>query len=128
MIPTYFGQVSAEGRLILDCPALRGKAIMVTERKAKRSAKQNNFYWALLTVAARELGFTDVQELHDGLAGKLLALPELVPGIPRRRRTPKLNTKEFTDYCERCESFLRVDLGVDLSDWDAETARIEGFA
>ncbi len=128
MTPTYFALASLDGKVTCLCPALKGKQVVITERKAKRSAKQNNRYFALLTVAANEMGYLRAEDLHEDIARKLIPLPEIIPGVPRRERTPKMNTKEFAAYADRVEMFLRIDLGVDLSDWDAETARIEGFA
>jgi hypothetical protein len=126
MVPTYFVTVAADGSLQTRCPALAGKAAVITERKAKRSVSQNSRYWALLTAAGRELGYDDIEELHEGLALKFLRLPPLAPGVDRRRRTPKLNSKDFAEYADACERFLRQDLGCDLSDWDRQTAIMDG--
>lgn len=120
MTPTYYGHVRPDGTLALRAPALAGKDVVVRERKAQRSIQANARYWAMLTIAAREIGYETVDELHEGLAMKLLPLPELVPGVPRRRRTPKLNTKAFAEYTDACERFLRVELGVDLHGWEEE--------
>lgn len=94
--------------------------ITVAKRKAKRSVQANRRYWALLTVAARELGYDDIEELHEGVAYKLLKQAPLVDGLPRRKRTPALTTAEFADYVEAVERFFRVDLGIDLSGWERE--------
>lgn len=116
MVPTYFARVDDNGRLATTCPVLAGKLVVIRERKAQRSTKQNARYWQLLTIAARQIGYDDIEELHEGIASKLLPLPELVPGIARRRRTPKLNTAEFADYTTAAERLLQ-DMGVDLSEW-----------
>ena len=91
----------------------------------KRSNDANRRYWALLTVAARELGYDDPEELHEGLALKFLALPPkaLAGLLPRRRSTKSLNTEEFTAYMDAVERFLIMDLHLDLSDWALEMAR-----
>lgn len=96
--------------------------ISVAPKKAKRSVQANRRYWSLLTIAARELGYDDIEELHEGIAMKLLPLPTLADGVPRRRRTPKLNTKEFAEYTDAVERFLMMDLGIDLSGWETEAA------
>ncbi len=126
MVPTYFAKAGPDGRVTALCPVLAGKAVVITERKAKRSTQQNARYFGLLASAAPELGYDSVEELHEGLAMALLPLPPIVPGIPRRRRTPKLNTKEFSLYTDAAERMLR-DMGCDLSEWDRQTAIMEGL-
>ena len=118
-VPTYVARVADDGRLATSCPVLAGRLVVIRERKAQRSTQANNRYWALLTVAARELGYDAVDDLHEGLALKLLPLPSVIPGVPRRKRTPKLNTAEFAAYCEAVERFL-IEMGVDLSEWQEE--------
>ena len=90
----------------------------------KRSNQANRRYWALLTVAARELGYDDVEELHEGVAMKFLGVqPDERTGLPRRLRTPKLNTAEFAAYMDTVERFFIVDLHLDLRDWALEMER-----
>lgn len=98
--------------------------VSVMPRKAKRSMQANRRYWALLTVAAEELGYDSVEELHEGIAMHLLRLPELVPGVPRRRRTPSLNSAEFKEYTDAVERFLQMELGVDLTGWEQVEASV----
>lgn len=99
--------------------------VIVRPHKSQRSTPQNRRYWALVTVGAREIGYDDPEELHEGLALKFLKLPPLADGLPRRRRTPSLNTLEFTDYCDAVERFFRIDLNLDLSGWDEEIEKLE---
>lgn len=117
---TYYARVGPDGRIPVTCPALAGCEVVIRARKAQRSVQANARYWALLTVAARELGYDSVEELHEGIAQRLLPLPELVPGVPRRKRTPTLNTAEFQDYTDAAERFFTIDLGLDLSGWREE--------
>lgn len=119
MTPTYCAKVAPDGRLAVRCDALAGKLVVIRERQARRSQSQNARYWGMLTVAAKELGYDDVDELHEGCAMKFLAQRELAPGLLRRKRTPKLTTAEFCAYADAVERFFRIDLGVDLSEWDA---------
>lgn len=125
--PSYFATVAANGALTARCPALAGCDVVIRERKAQRSTRANSRYWGLLTAGAKELGYDDVEELHEGIALKLLPLPQLVPGIARRRRTPSLNTKEFAEYQDAAERLLR-QMGCDLEEWDEQTAIMEGTA
>lgn len=99
--------------------------IRIRQYKDKRSNQQNARYWALLTVAAKSMGYDSPNDLHEDVAMKLLQIPDLSPlGTPRRRRTPKLNTQEFTDYMDAVERLV-IEYGADLTDWHAETERIE---
>lgn len=102
--------------------------VRICKHRDKRSTKQNARLWALYTVAARSLGYDTPDEVHEACAWKLLRLPDDErSGTPRRKRTPKLNTKEFTDYMDDCERIL-IHFGADLSDWDHETERQERHA
>lgn len=104
--------------------------IVIRPYKAKRSGAQNRRYWALLTVGARALWGdpSESETLHEEVAHLLLALPVCEKtGLRRRQRTPKLNTQEFGDYMELVAMKL-IELGADLSEWDAESERIERAA
>jgi hypothetical protein len=98
--------------------------VSVRPFREKRTSPQNRRYWALLTVAAHELGYDDPEDLHEGLALKFLGLPpDERTGLARRRRTPKTNTKEFSDYCDAVERYFLNDLHLDLSGWQDEAER-----
>lgn len=102
--------------------------VVVTVRpfKSQRSIKQNARHWGLLTVAARELGYDSVEDLHESVCMHLLRLPDdEVTGLPRRRRTPKLNTAEFAEFTEAVERFFRCELRLDLTGWHDEAERVE---
>lgn len=133
----FVGQVDASGKLDPDvriqvADYLRTFAgvpveISVRQYKSKRSHAQNARYWALLTVGAISL-WEDPSlkdDLHEEIAHLLLGLPPCPKtGLRRRQRTPKLNTAEFTVYMDRVADKL-IELGADLSDWDAETQKVE---
>ncbi len=98
--------------------------LRVTPYRQTRSSQANKRYWALLTVAASELGYDDPEDLHEGLAQKFLALPpDERTGLCRRRHTPKTNTKEFADYTDACERYFVNDLHLDMSGWEIEAER-----
>lgn len=109
--------------------SLAGKRLelVLREYKSRRSAKQNARYWALLTVGAISL-WEDPSlkdDLHEEVAHLLLGLPPCPKtGMRRRKRTPRLNTREFAEYTDRVAMKL-VELGADLSAWDDETERTE---
>lgn len=135
---SFLGTVKDDGHLpemvrkqiAFHLRGLKGEAIEISVRKhrAKRSSRQNARLWALYTVGAKSLGMDSAEECHDACAWKLLRLPDDErTGTPKRRRTPKLNTQEFTDYMDACERLL-IEFGADLSDWEHETERIERAA
>jgi len=108
--------------------ALNGKVVAIREDKPKRSTQANRRYWALLTVAARSLGYDVVEELHEAVAWKLLRIDDdPITGTPRRKRTPKLNSSEFKDYTDAVERVL-LEYGADLTGWDDEMDRMENAA
>lgn len=101
--------------------------VVVRRYKSKRSLAQNSRYWALLSVGADALwgDRSLAEDLHEEIAHLLLALPKCEKtGLRRRMRTPKLNTHEFTVYMDLVTDKL-IELGADLSSWDAETAQME---
>lgn len=104
--------------------ALAGKAIEIRRKVNHRTLKQNARHWALMTVGAESLwedrGMKD--QLHEELAHLYFGLPPCPKtGLRRRRRTPDTDTKEFAAFHEWCVHKL-IDLGADLSAWDAEAA------
>ena len=102
--------------------ALAGEAIEIRKVRKARSSPQNRRYWALLTVAAESLwgDRSQAEALHEEIAHLLLALPPCEKtGLRRRMRTPKLNTREFAQYCDRVVDKL-IELGADLTGWDEE--------
>jgi hypothetical protein len=131
-VASHPASVDAHGRLQLrdraafaaDVSALAGHLVEVVVRpSARRSAPANNRYWALLTVAARSLGWDDGPEaLHEAVAQQLLALPvDTRTGLPRRQRTPALRSAQFAEYVDTVEAFL-THLGADLTGWQDEVA------
>ena len=82
--------------------------------KPKRSVDANARYWAILTLAGRELGWHK-DDLHFALKFKLLRLPD-VDGMARCRRTSSLDTSEFAVYMADVEQVL-TEKGVDWAGW-----------
>lgn len=96
-------------------------------RAFKRTLKQNNRYWALLTVAADSLweDRSMKDSLHEELAHMYFGLPPCPKtGVRRRRRTPGTDTPEFGQYMDWAVRKL-TDLGADLSKWDEEASKVE---
>ncbi len=107
-----------------QCRAYAGRDVEVVVRAASgRSQAANRRYWALVTVAARSLGWDDgPQALHEAIAQQLLALPpDPRTGLTRRQRTPALRSAQFAEYVDAVEAFL-THLGADLTGWQDEAA------
>jgi len=80
--------------------------VEIRERKSRRSLSQNALFWALLTPWAAELGYTP-EELKDELLGLLWGYEEQpspltgeIRRVPRKARSSKLNTAEFTELID----------------------------
>jgi hypothetical protein len=84
--------------------------------KSRRSKSQNARYWAIIGVIAADTGHT-AEELHEYCKREFLGL-EVVHIFgkehERTRSTTGMNTKEFSDYCERVEAWAVSELGVEL--------------
>lgn len=99
--------------------------IKVEKFRPKRTNQANRRHFALMRVAARELGWDDEYALHDELAHKFLSLPpDEKTGLRRRIRTHTMNTADFSKFTDTCERYFIVDCHLDLSDWAIETERI----
>ncbi|MEK9723540.1 MAG: hypothetical protein VW405_08650 [Rhodospirillaceae bacterium] len=109
------------GAFYRHCRALAGEVVEVVVGPPRRRARPApRRYWALLTTAARSLGWDGPTELHDAVASHLLALPpDARTGLPRRRRTPSMRSAAFTAYVDQVEAFL-VSHGADLTGWQDE--------
>lgn len=129
---SHSATVDADGHLQLrdraafqaDVAGLAGQPVeLVVRPTARRSRPANSRYWALLTVAARSLGWDDGPEaLHEAVAQQLLALPvDPRTGLARRQRTPALRSAQFAEYVDMVEAFL-THLGADLTGWQDEVA------
>jgi hypothetical protein len=93
--------------------------VSLTKKKPLRSIKANRRYFAIVTMAAMQLGsVADKADVHEGLRFKLLPLPPLFPGVPRARSTADLDTAEFADYVANAEAYLATEHGVDFTDWE----------
>jgi hypothetical protein len=124
--PVFYGKVSERGLILLDTPIDYGRhlqrlagervEVVVRKRKTKRSNQANAFYWAAVVhPLAEHLGYED-DELHEVMAMRFLRIEDCpVTGVPRRKRTPKTDTAEFSDYVERCIR-LAAELGVVVED------------
>tara|TARA_R110000824_G_scaffold114851_1_gene265647 strand:+ start:397 stop:807 length:411 start_codon:yes stop_codon:yes gene_type:complete len=98
----------------------RGHPVTLTLTRARpaRSANANRRYWSMLHVAASALGYDSVNELHEGIAMRLLRIDnDPVLGTPRRTSTSTLDSAAFVAYADAAMRLL-IDYGADLTDWD----------
>lgn len=82
--------------------------VMVTAQKykSKRSDAQNSRYWSFVTGLADHIGISK-DEMHDILKFKFLSDDLELNGEMMRKlkSTPKTDTKEFSEYCEKSEEW-----------------------
>lgn len=113
MTPVFTGKVTDEGKILFDRPrdfreymdTLRRNNVQVVVRRyrSKRSNEANRYYWGcVVALMAEEFGYTK-DELHEVLAMKFLRIEDCpITGVPRRKRTPNCDTKEFSEYVDAC--------------------------
>lgn len=101
-----------------------GRKVEVTVKQFRntRSWRQNRYYWGVVVALIAEHCGYDPQDMHEALAMKFLRIEDCpVTGAPRRKRTPKTDTKEFAEYVDACIR-LGAELGVYIP--DANDARV----
>lgn len=112
---TVWKNIDEVKKYIKDLPT--GKYIVkISEYTEKRSINQNKFYWKLIEIIAREIGY-EVDEMHEVFKFKFLQKTledvngNLIKGISS---TKKLNTKEFSDYIKKIKMFAEQELSIKL--------------
>jgi len=132
MVPTYYATVDADGKLVTRCPVLRGKQVVITERKAKRSQEQNRWLWGCaIPLIAEHCGYDahEREALHyELLAVRFGTVKSKLGGdaVLPARTSSQMNTRQFSDYMEWLARYAATELGViiPLPDerWLQETA------
>jgi hypothetical protein len=99
----------------MRCP----KCGYVAPPKGLRSGQQNKYYWSVIVAMMAEHCGYEPEEMHEVLAMRFLRIEDdPILGTPRRQRTPKTNTAEFTEYIEQCRR-LGAQLGLYIPDpWE----------
>jgi hypothetical protein len=96
----------------MRCP----KCGYIAPPKATRSSQQNRYYFGVVVKMIAEFCGYEPDEMHETLAMKFLRIEDdPILGTPRRQRTPKTNTAEFTEYIEQCRR-LGAQLGLYIPD------------
>ena len=120
--PVFSAVVDDQGKLSLYHPdifkrevkRLAGKRVDVTVKQHRntRSSQANRYYWGVvIRLVADHCGY-EPDEMHEALAFRFLRIEDdPITGSPRRKRTPKTDTKEFADYVDQCIRF-GAELGV----------------
>lgn len=96
--------------------------IEVGEYKAKRSTAANAYYWAaVVTPLALHCGYTP-EQMHEVLLGEVFGVEvKEFRGHKRevpRKRSSGLNTAEFSQYVEHCQS-IAAELGVHVEPFES---------
>lgn len=120
--PIFSAVVDDQGKLSLYHPdvfkrevkKLSGKRVDVSVKvhRETRSTQANRYYWGVvIRLIAEHCGY-EPDEMHEALAFRFLRIEDdPITGSPRRKRTPKTNTKEFAEYVDQCIRF-GAELGV----------------
>jgi hypothetical protein len=102
------------GVLARHCRSLVGQTVDVVIRRHReqRTDRQSRYYFGVVVPLIGEHCGYDKQEMHELLAMRFLReADDPITGSPRRKSTPKTNTKEFADYLDQCIRFAS-ELGV----------------
>jgi len=78
------------------------------KRSRKRTNKANRYYWAILTLIGKDLGYYP-EEIHNSF--KALFLTDRTKKIPIVKSTTRLSTEEFTEYIERISQKM-AEIGI----------------
>jgi hypothetical protein len=122
----FCGGVDTRGRLDPDVRiqvadylrTFAGQRVEIGVRKyrAQRTPPQNRYYFGVVVKMLAEYCGYELEEMHQALAMKFLRIEDCpLTGAPRRKRTPKCDTKEFADYVDACVR-LAAEHGVVIPD------------
>lgn len=101
-----------------ELPHFNGKRVEISIQRLKssRSSQQNRYYWLLVGIMSKELGYTK-DEVHDLIKFKFLK-QEVVIGEETEivvKSTTKLNKTEFGDFIDELQTWAS-GLGIYLPD------------
>lgn len=112
--PIEKGKSALNGFLLRTLPKYEGQTVEVSVKpyKATRSSQANRYYFGVVVKLLAEHCGYDADDMHEALAFKFLRIEDdPITGTPRRKRTPKTDTKEFADYIDACVR-LAAEYGV----------------
>lgn len=95
--------------------------IRIRQNRSKRSTLQNNYYWLILSIFAKEIGYS-VEELHEACKFKFLSNMVVLGNKEEvfAHSTTKLSKSEFSDYVE-CIKQWAAELNIYLPDAGEQT-------
>ena len=88
----------------------------VSVKRDNRSVDQNKLYWLWISCISEETG-NDKDTLHELFKQMYLGSDERIAlsrQVSVRRSTAGLDTKEFTGYLDRIQTFANTELGINL--------------
>lgn len=100
--------------------------VSVRRRRATRSVRANRYYWGcIIQLLSEHTGYTP-EELHDFLKAKFIPKRlavcdgngEIKDEVVVGGSTRKMNTQEFSEYCESIKRWAAEDLDVVIPDAD----------
>lgn len=90
--------------------------IKISTYDEKRTINQNKYYWKLVEIVSKELGY-EVQEMHEVFKYKFLqtTIENQFGQLEKTlKSTTKLTSKEFTDYLNNIKFFVKQELNINL--------------
>jgi hypothetical protein len=115
-----WNRVASELQAMRDCELL----VTITRNRATRSLAQNRWYWGCLVgLVAEHTGYT-ADEIHEIYKGKFLPKRlamadghgEIFGEFVIGGSTTRLNTEQFSAYCESIREWAADELGVVIPD------------
>jgi hypothetical protein len=124
-VPVLRGRVSDDGSAITFSDLMMGLMarhrralagtdvdVIIRRHREQRTDRANRYYFGVVVPLIGEHCGYDKQEMHELLAMRFLRVEDdPITGSPRRRHTPKTDTKEFAEYVDQCIRFA-AELGV----------------
>jgi len=93
----------------------------------QRSNKQNAYmHGVVFDMIAKEMGEWDIEHVKDLMKGKFLRYPKIVKANGKVfqeykiRHTSELDTKEMTEFIEKCRHWAAEFLGINIPDPEPE--------
>ena len=83
----------------------------VQVKRIKRSNQANAYYWAIVDIIAKELGYTK-EEMHESFKGHFLGFDAVTDAFGNEYKRPRssaiLNKKEFAEYINKVQAFAHM--------------------
>ena len=97
--------------------------IELRKPKVYRSSRANRYYFGVIVRMNAAEGAVAPIEMHESMAMHFLRIEDCpILGTPRRKRTPKTDSKEFSDYMEQCMALGAEMWGIEYPEPNSPTA------